>query len=100
MRSPCDPRCPNAPEPPAVHTCKDCGEGIVPGDEFAEINGEYYHIECLENITTRELLAFVDFHGNRNEVSAAFHYRIYDMEMLGRLKERVGIFLTAGEDDV
>lgn len=43
---------------------------------------------------------FVDFHGNRNEVSAAFHYRIYDMEMLGRLKERVGIFLTAGEDDV
>lgn len=43
---------------------------------------------------------FVDFHGNRNEVSAAFYYRIYDMEMLGRLKESVGTFLTGGEDDV
>lgn len=53
---PCDPRCPNAPEPLAVHTCKDCGEGIVPGDEFVEIDGEYYHLECLEDMTTRELL--------------------------------------------
>lgn len=43
---------------------------------------------------------FVDFHGNRKEVSAAFRYRIYDMEMLGRLKERVGLFLTGDEDDV
>jgi len=25
---------------------------------------------------------FVDFHGNRNEVSAAFHYRIYDDGLL------------------
>ncbi len=30
---------------------------------------------------------FVDFHGNRNEVSAAFHYRIYDDELLERIKE-------------
>lgn len=36
MRSPCDPRCPNAPEPPTVYTCKHCGEPIVPGDEFYE----------------------------------------------------------------
>lgn len=42
---------------------------------------------------------FVDFHGNRNEVSAAFHYRIYDMEMLERLKERVGFFMKGGEGE-
>lgn len=60
LRSPCDARCPNAPEPPAVHICKDCGENIVPGDECAEIDGSYYHIECLENMTTRELLALFD----------------------------------------
>lgn len=24
---------------------------------------------------------YIDFHGNRNEVSAAFHYRIYDIEL-------------------
>lgn len=41
----------------------------------------------------------VDFHGNRNEVSAAFHYRIYDMEMLSRLKESVSFFLTGGEGE-
>lgn len=35
---------------------------------------------------------FVDFLGNRNEVSAAFHYRIYDMEMLERLKEALILF--------
>ena len=61
MRSPCDPRCPNAPEPPAVHTCKDCGEGIVLGDEFAEI-------ECLENMTTRELLALLDVYTETAEM--------------------------------
>ena len=68
LRSPCDPRCPNAPEPPSVHTCKDCGEGIVSGDEFAEINGEYYHIECLENMTTRELLALLDVYTETAEM--------------------------------
>lgn len=36
---------------------------------------------------------FVDFHGNRNEVSAAFHYRIYDMEMAERIKEALKPFL-------
>lgn len=47
MRTPCDPRCPNAPDPPAVHTCKHCGESIVPGDEFFEVDGDFYHDECF-----------------------------------------------------
>jgi len=28
----------------------------------------------------------VDFHGNWNEVSAAFHYRIYDEALLERIR--------------
>lgn len=32
---------------------------------------------------------YFDFHGNRNEVSAAFHYRIYDRAMVEKLKKAV-----------
>lgn len=56
---PCLAGCPNAPDPPAVYACDDCGEGIVPGDEYAEIDGRYYHLDCLENMSTRELLELV-----------------------------------------
>lgn len=48
-RSPCDSRCPNAPDPPTVYTCKHCSEPIVPGDEFYELDGDYYHEECFED---------------------------------------------------
>ena len=32
---------------------------------------------------------YFDFHGNRNEVSAAFHYRIYDSKMAKEIKKEV-----------
>lgn len=32
---------------------------------------------------------FVDFHGNRNEVSAVFHYRIYDKALIERIRAAV-----------
>lgn len=48
-QSPCHPRCPNAPEPDPVYTCKYCGEGIYVEDEYAEIDGEYYHADCLSD---------------------------------------------------
>lgn len=48
-QSPCHPQCPNAPDPPAVYTCKICGESIVAGDVFYEMDGEYYHEECFED---------------------------------------------------
>lgn len=56
LKSPCDSRCPNAPEPPAVFTCASCDERITEGEEYAEIDGEHYHIGCLEDMSTRELL--------------------------------------------
>lgn len=56
MRSPCDPRCPNAPDPPAVYDCKRCGEPIVAGDEFVELDGDYYHEECFADSAVSILL--------------------------------------------
>lgn len=51
-RYPCDPRCPNAPEPPTVYTCKHCGEGIVENDNYYEVDGDYYHEECFNDAAT------------------------------------------------
>ncbi len=57
MRSPCDPRCPNAPNPPTVYTCKYCGEPIVSGDEYLELDGDHYHMDdCASNVAVPLLL--------------------------------------------
>lgn len=40
MHSPCLSGCPNAPDPTPVTYCRSCGEPIVPGDEYADIDGE------------------------------------------------------------
>ena len=50
------PGCPNAPEPIPVHTCKRCKDGIYVGDEFFDIDGTYYHTECLEDMTIYDVL--------------------------------------------
>ena len=44
-QTPCDSRCPNAPDPPTVFTCALCGAPIVQGDEYLELDGSYYHME-------------------------------------------------------
>ena len=44
-------------------------------------------VDCCEN--PKRGGGFVDFHGNRNEVSAAFHYRIYDMALIERIRTAV-----------
>lgn len=54
--SKCPSGCPNVPEPKGVYRCSDCDEPIVEGEEYAEIDGEYYHVECLEMKSTREIL--------------------------------------------
>lgn len=55
-QTPCHPRCPNAPEPPTVYTCKHCGEPIVVGDEWCELDGDYYHEDCFTDIAVMLLL--------------------------------------------
>lgn len=59
-QSPCDARCPNAPLPKAMSTCPCCNEGIMLDEEYATIDGVEYHVDCLEEMTTRELLKMFD----------------------------------------
>lgn len=47
--NPCHPQCPNAPDPEPVYTCKICGEAIRAGDDYYEMDGEFYHAECFED---------------------------------------------------
>lgn len=55
--TPCHPQCPYAPEPPEIYTCKYCGEPIVAGDEYMEIDGDYYHLEdCAQDAALTLLL--------------------------------------------
>ena len=56
MKSPCDSRCPNAPEPPAVYTCKSCGEPIEVGEEYFELGGDHYHEDCFREDAVQILL--------------------------------------------
>ena len=57
--SPCHPRCPNAPEPPVVCVCSQCGEGIYEGDEFYDIHGEEWCENCIEDcVRTAEVDEF------------------------------------------
>lgn len=53
--NPCHPCCPNAPEPKAIYKCATCGEGITDGEEFIEYDGEYYHADCICEMTAEEL---------------------------------------------
>lgn len=50
MHSPCLSGCPNAPDPTPVTYCRSCGEPIVPGDEYADIDGEAWCEGCLDDL--------------------------------------------------
>lgn len=56
----CPPGCPNADEPKAVYRCSYCGESITVDEWYAEIDGDYYHEECLDNWSTSAWLAKFD----------------------------------------
>lgn len=47
LRTPCHPRCPNAPEPPVFDECEACGAEIYEGDEYYEIDGHNYCEACV-----------------------------------------------------
>ena len=56
----CDSRCPDAPEPKTIGKCKECGNGIQLGEEYAEIDGRKYHYDCLDYFSTRQWLELFD----------------------------------------
>ena len=43
----CSSGCPNAPEPPKFGECKVCGADIFEGDDYYEIDGEYWCEPCV-----------------------------------------------------
>ena len=49
LKSPCDPRCPNAPEPKAVFICSECGTNIVAGEDVWHVLGETYCEKCIDS---------------------------------------------------
>ena len=51
------PHCPNAHEPPIVHNCYCCDDGIRDGEDYYDIDGiGYVHIDCVNDITVDEWL--------------------------------------------
>ena len=47
--TPCDSRCPNAPEPAVLHNCETCGADIQDGDEYYRnsVNEQCYCTDCI-----------------------------------------------------
>ena len=54
----CPSSCPNAPEPPVFAECSLCGNDILDGDDYYEINGDYYCEDCIDE---RRRTAEVDY---------------------------------------
>lgn len=59
LTSPCPSGCPNFEEPDPEYICDDCHCGIYHEDEFADINGKRYHLECLEEMSIKKLMALL-----------------------------------------
>lgn len=49
MQYPCNPRCPNAPEPQSVFICDGCGQIIYEGDYVWHILYEVYCESCIDS---------------------------------------------------
>ena len=69
-----------------------------PFEMLAEIERRGHTFTEPDNlfVDCRETGGFVDFHGNRNEVSAAFHYRIYDKALVERICTAVAPIIERG----
>ena len=46
--NPCDPRCPNSPDPPVFAECENCGKEIYDGDDYWEIDDKKYCEKCID----------------------------------------------------
>ena len=62
-----------------------------PLDMLADVVAEKHHFTTPESMyyCSIESNGFLDFHGNRREVSAAFHYRIYDVALAEKVQAAV-----------
>ncbi len=56
LKTPCDSRCPNAPEPKPVAICSECGEGIYEGDKYFDGPDGPVCEACMEDKNVDEIL--------------------------------------------
>lgn len=59
MSTPCNPRCPNAPERKAVKECAWCHEGIFSGEMYFDSPVGVICEECLSGMAVQEYLEFI-----------------------------------------
>lgn len=60
-----------------------------PLDMLENMMSKGYSLREPESLFIHCDSGFVDFHGNYNEVSGAFFYRIYDMELVSKIKNAI-----------
>ena len=50
LRTPCHPRCPNAPDPELipVYVCSGCSTEIMDGEDYWDIMGEQFCERCID----------------------------------------------------
>ena len=48
---------PEEKPPVSIGRCKWCNDDICVGEEYAEIEDSKYHIDCLDDMNTYELLS-------------------------------------------
>lgn len=56
---PCHPRCPNAPEPEAIHICENCGEKITEGERFYNAPSGPVCEECIRNMSGADFMELI-----------------------------------------
>ena len=54
--TPCLDGCPNKPEPNSIGECIECCKPIYIGENYAIIQGELFHEECLEEFSVDDWL--------------------------------------------
>lgn len=56
---PCDPRCPNAPEPKPVYECRKCKDGIQDGEKYFDSPDGPICKGCIEDMTVTEFMELI-----------------------------------------
>ena len=60
LRSPCLSGCPNEIIP-TIGTCSHCKNDIVHGMEYMDYDGDYICGECIDNMSTSELVSLFGY---------------------------------------
>lgn len=58
-KTPCDSRCPNAPEPTPIAICISCEEGIYSGDKYLDLTEGAICENCVDSMRGKELLEYL-----------------------------------------